>query len=555
MAILLIVSLFGLLALGVYMRLPSETYTSELPSHKEAAFYVQLIEMISMDGSALIEDASALAKATALGLDGSLNRLLAIEPSYAETAMDVYRLRQLQALFSKREQIPGVVVDKRAAALATFDQAERLCFETNTSLRNTSDPHYEARRNLISKMSAKIWRILGEAPSLEEIPFAFGPGANVGCKKNTSVKMKLSSRTTMTEGAGRMFSSLPFHYHALNGLKKPVLVRGSQWTSVPKTFKTDRGINIEPILNSYMQKGIGTVIRDRLRKEGVDLNDQGANQLLAQLGSNLGDVPHGLATIDLSMASDCIAYLLVMDVLPYDWFVLLDSCRSPSCLMPDGNWRVLEKFSAMGNGYTFELESLIFYALLSVICGDDEVISVYGDDLICPNKYFDQVCDALRLIGFTPNEKKSFGSGPFRESCGRDFWYGTNIRPLYIKKNLSPKELFRIHNFFKRTGWIDADWIIDYIPSAVRLFGPDGYGDGHLIKDWRLSFHKGYQSPVLKFKTFAAKQRKSRGGDRYSAFLYENRHSTETQASLTIDCERSSDPVYVVRKLRVPVVT
>jgi hypothetical protein len=141
----------------------------------------------------------------------------------------------------------------------------------------------------------------------------------------------------------------------------------------------------------------------------------------------------------------------------------------------------------MGNGATFELESLIFYSLLwSVCCQDEErTISVYGDDLICPSDCYDEVLDALSLLGFVPNDEKSFGSGPFRESCGKDYWAGTNVRPVYVKDGVSTKEIFRLHNFFKRSGWLPdlPHQLLSFIPKQDRLFGPDGYGDGHLIWD------------------------------------------------------------------------
>lgn len=533
-------------------------FHSELTPVKGKAFLLTLIDKLS---SMSVDPTVQLCARIACALverpsRADLTALASVEPTWLHTATDVFAIRQIQALFSKREEIPGVESDKRGAALATFDRAEVQCFETNRRLRDSSDPHYEARRALVSKMHAKIWSILGPCPSLDELDFGFGPGANVGCKKNTSVKSKLSSRATATDAAGRLFASIADRYHAWPGLQTPVAVRGSQWTSVPKTFATDRGINVEPIINSFLQKGIGSYIRERLLKQGVNLNDQTANQLLAQLGSNLGDVPYGLATIDLSMASDCIAYLLVLDVLPWDWFSLLDATRSAQCQMPDGSWRVLEKFSAMGNGYTFELESLIFYALLCVVCGDSAVVSVYGDDLICPNECFEPVCEALELIGFTPNSKKSFSNGPFRESCGKDFWLGTNVRPCYLKKNISFAEVFRMHNFFVRNPWIDCDWMIDFIPSEVRLFGPDGFGDGHLVTDWKPTKHRGYQSPVYAFKTYRSIPRTSPPtSGSYGAFLYGNRTSTEKQASLSLDFERSNAPRYRVRKLRVPAVT
>lgn len=409
-------------------------------------------------------------------------QLMAVDAHLASNATEYYLLVQVQALFKKRSDL-DLGIDKKDVALATFLRSESLCRETNKLLVANDDPRSGDRAALILKMQRKISLALGDLPSLDDMNLGFGPGTNVGCSKNTSVRQKLNSDITTTEGAGRYFMTSAHSYHAWPGLSKPVVVSGSYWTSVPKTSLTDRGINVEPILNSFIQKGIGQAIRVRLKRVGIDLDDQSVNQRLAQKGSIRGL----LATIDLSMASDTVAYNLVMQLLPWDWFEALDSVRSPICELPDGKFRILEKFSSMGNGATFELESLIFWALLSVVCCEDEerTISVYGDDLICPSDCYDRVLDALSLLGFIPNSEKSFGCGPFRESCGKDYWDGTDVRPVFVKDQISLKEIYRLHNFFVRTGRLSSlpEQLLGFIAKRDRLFGPDGFGDGHLIWD------------------------------------------------------------------------
>jgi hypothetical protein len=92
--------------------------------------------------------------------------------------------------------------------------------------------------------------------------------------------------------------------------------------------------------------------------------------------------------------------------------------------MVDGESFMLEKFSSMGNGYTFELESTIFagcvFACVPPSRWDD--CSVYGDDLIVPQKYADRLVDCLETFGFKVNHKKSCLAGRFFESCGTD-WF------------------------------------------------------------------------------------------------------------------------------------
>lgn len=96
----------------------------------------------------------------------------------------------------------------------------------------------------------------------------------------------------------------------------------------------------------------------------------------------------------------------------------------------------LQMFSSMGNGYTFELETLIFAALAHA-CGGKvgQDTFVYGDDILVPTEISADVLALLRYSGFTPNQKKTFTTGHFRESCGGDFLMGHDVRPLFLKEN------------------------------------------------------------------------------------------------------------------------
>lgn len=551
--------LYALLSAGGCMKHQHKAVFDTPFSHeKECAILHDLVNKITEGTSAVgVMLASQLAHSL---IDRpstkTFDLLVDLNPGTEYDARDFYRLRQIQALFSKREEIPGIKVDRRQAALEKFLESEWKCYETNKVLRSAEGR--KDRAALFLQMQRKISAILGPCPDVAELPFAFGPGSNVGCSKKTSVRNKLMADATATEAAARLFIPVADQFHAWPGLKRLRLISGSNWTSVPKSFKTDRGINVEPLLNSFIQKGIGAVMRQRLARAGVNLDDQQPNQLLAQLGSTMHESEHGLATIDLSMASDLISYQLVLDLLPWDWFCLLDAARSPTVTLPDKRKFVLEKFSAMGNAYTFELESLIFYALLSAVCGDHSVISVYGDDLICPVAKYDQVLDALTLIGAIPNARKSFATGAFRESCGKDFWHGTNVRACYVKRSLSIQEIYRLHNYFHRTGWIDPSFLVDYLPSSARNFGPDGYGDGHMIGNFQRKRDKRGWEPFCVFKTYQAIPRadyRPLESD-FGALLYSIKGSDDPDKSrsLTSDTmwyERSLKPRYKLSTVRV----
>ena len=95
----------------------------------------------------------------------------------------------------------------------------------------------------------------------------------------------------------------------------------------------------------------------------------------------------------------------------------------------------------MGNGFTFELESLIFWAI-TVACVElenlssgrrDTRVSVYGDDIIAPTYSVDLLLESLKYCGFRINEAKSFWDGPFRESCGEHYFSGERVTPFFVK--------------------------------------------------------------------------------------------------------------------------
>lgn len=213
------------------------------------------------------------------------------------------------------------------------------------------------------------------------------------------------------------------------------VVEGCRVTTVDKDAKTDRVIAIEPTGNCFLQLGVGQYIRKRLKRRGIDLDNQGTNQFLAWLGSLDGS----LATVDLSSASDSVSREVVWQLLPYDWACLLDALRSPSAFV-NGEWLELEKFSSMGNGFTFELETLLFWAISDAVMevmGELGAVAVYGDDIILPTQCLATLLEVLDTLGFSPNKEKTFGSGYFRESCGKHYWDGSDVTPVYQKEVLT----------------------------------------------------------------------------------------------------------------------
>lgn len=342
-------------------------------------------------------------------------------------------------------------LDAKAEAKKKFFEAEAQCKSTNARIRSfLCNPERATSivRQAFCLAGLSIKEVLGTRVSSAEwlASCRFGPGAfnHPEVRGLTSVYDKLQVIPSVTHdfrdtGAILVMSS-PSWARSLTDTEidgfwpfvTPDMLKtvsGNRVTFVPKTATTERAIAIEPLLNIYAQLGIGRMIRKRLRCfADIDLDDQGINQSLAKEGSLRGF----LATIDLSSASDTVAREVVRALLPESWYGALDLCRSKIGEI-DGAPFVYEKFSSMGNGFTFELESLIFWALAKsacVISGTPEMVSVYGDDIIVPVDAFDTLEEILTFFGFSINTRKSFREGPFRESCGKDYYDGYDVRPF-----------------------------------------------------------------------------------------------------------------------------
>jgi hypothetical protein len=208
-------------------------------------------------------------------------------------------------------------------------------------------------------------RLLGEFSWDDaSVHFGWGPGASTRLpRRRSDAAFKYSGRPDTTIGnailANACIMRSPLWQEGLTfeeGSGYCSIVPGNRIITVAKNYKTNRTIAVEPCMNMYVQKGIGGLMRRRLKRAGFDLNDQTRNQRLALIGSFSGT----LATIDMSMASDTVSYELVRLLAPSDWFEALEQCRSPVGVLPDGTRIWYHKFSSMGNGYTFELETAIF---------------------------------------------------------------------------------------------------------------------------------------------------------------------------------------------------
>lgn len=258
---------------------------------------------------------------------------------------------------------------------------------------------------------------------------------------------------------------------------KTRLVTYNKISFVPKTAVTDRTIAVEPFLNSFLQRGVDQYMRQRLLRVGIDLSDQGKNQKMAFLGSRDPEEEDPYVTIDLSSASDTLATEVVADLLPPEWFDFLDSLRCKSYKM-NGYLGTYHKFTSMGNGFCFPLETLIFASLCHSAYRESNLhpdFRVYGDDIIVRRSVAHRVLELLGHYGFIPNPRKTFIEGPFRESCGQDWHGGVNVRPIYLNKPLDSFErLFGFHNQTLRRESYVRDYfeqIREFLWNCAAAFG------------------------------------------------------------------------------------
>lgn len=404
-------------------------------------------------------------------------------------------------LLRKFPNFPGLDGRMREeAARKKADEAEAACFRTNRKINSggLDSGFTPSARRAIVRAKRKIHDLLPEYDLEAHLRACrHGPGSDVlNRRPYVAPYHKFSSDLKCTAACqpfvaclmegNHLWARWIANPHDAAGAFTPIasVVRGNEFLTVPKTALTDRSICIEPGANIYLQLGLGAIIRHALRRVGIDLNSQETNRWLALLGSYRADI----ATIDLSSASDTIARALVQELFDYSpktrvWWRVMDSLRSRYTNYGTKSrplWKLNQKFSSMGNGFTFELESLIFWALSSSAAEQEggECLAVYGDDIIVTSRAFAVVTDVLEQCGFEVNTKKSYNSGYYRESCGMNAWDGYEMPSYKLEQLDNLQSVYSFHNGLLRIGCTStAAWLRRRIPARLRFYGPSGAGD------------------------------------------------------------------------------
>lgn len=429
---------------------------------------------------------------------------------------EIRNLRQTLAFYCKNSDI-GSPKDRHRNMLLSFAESEirNQLFNQKIHILSRVGLLWHHEDSLFWRLSQKISNILGECPTIDELEPSFGPGSSTTVKKRTTARFKLeASPVCPPEMADFIREYGPELLPTYFGVHEIGLLNDEghgELSGVSKNWETLRSIITEAVLATFWQKPIGSVIKQRLLIHGINLYDQSRNRELALLGSLTGEV----CTVDVKGASNSVALMLVyISVIDPYWFDLLSVTRTGSIYIGD-HLHTLEMFSSMGNGFTFELESVIFYAIALLATeeegGDLSLVSVFGDDIIVPTCAYARLVRYLNECNFEVNSEKSFHTGPFRESCGHDYYFGINVRPFYLKDRWTYARLVGYINH-QRRACVESGQPLDLIlekhlldlekliPDSLRLYGPDGFGDGHIVRYYDPETRPSFLTPIKSTK-------------------------------------------------------
>lgn len=240
---------------------------------------------------------------------------------------------------------------------------------------------------------------------------------------------------------------------------------------VPKNWKTHRTVSCEPIAYMYWQQALGSALQRYLKARHARslsnmycVNTEQRNRDLAKLGS----IDGRLATIDLSSASDTVAWRYVAQLTQGTALQqVLELTRTSYAEVDETtvfgrrdnggteygvSLYSVQKYAPMGSALCFPIESIVFATVLRAVFlewrsshssrrGYAEYCGIYGDDIVCPIEIAIPLMERLESIGFLVNRDKSFYNSPldghrdfFRESCGGEYLNGTDVTPKRISR-------------------------------------------------------------------------------------------------------------------------
>lgn len=240
------------------------------------------------------------------------------------------------------------------------------------------------------------------------------------------------------------FSALAYLYKHVSGT---FMFRGgttpAEMVFVPKDALHLRGISMEPADKNFFQSAFDRQILAHISflRNHIRLDDQSYSREMCRSA-----LKKGLATVDLSAASDSVSLSLVETLFADVPEVLsgLLALRSTHTCLPDGRVVKLKKYAPMGSRLTFTLECIIFSSICEAayrlvdIPVQERVYVVYGDDIIISARVYPTLVMLLTELGFEVNAQKSFHDGLFREACGMYAYKDVDVTlPALGRKNIA----------------------------------------------------------------------------------------------------------------------
>lgn len=430
-----------------------------------------------------------------------------VDPNCYANAEDYFKDACAVNFLKKCVDVP-TDVDPKLEAMKAWLRSEEQCYKTNLRFRKHivngpfEDPDDVRIDGILRLVRTNFQKIVGNVPR-DLIGARHGPGSTISDRqKYSTLPDKISSRPTCSSKARCLldlwvktawFRELA-NEHPRNS--DPSICDWEELLFVNKNALIKRGISLSPSINVFYQLGVSPWLRRSLRRTGIDLE---TGQALHVQVARVASRDDSDVTVDVRSASDTLAYLVVQFLATPAWFEVLDTLRMGVSRLPNGELHRLQKFSAMGNGYTFELETCVF---LSIAVTAMELVGleprpgrnvfVYGDDIIVPKAASTLLLAMLKYFGFEPNLSKTFLQGKFRESCGGDFFSGIPVRAYCMEEfPKEPQDWIKLANGLRATALVGDDgvwarpylrktWfkVLDQIPSHIRkLRGPEWLGD------------------------------------------------------------------------------
>jgi len=407
----------------------------------------------------------------------------------------ILAIRQLTLMFSK---ILLPCSDARVrGAMSDYVQCEQDIRVSDASLSSDDLSDFKRISSLLfasafSAMDSDIY--YGKA-----VP-KHGPGA-------TADKLRGNAKYNQRTWTSRLESVFPFgdnifpsssYYDEFDSVDilEPDQELPVKVTPVPKTLKTPRIIAIEPAAMQYSQQAVLEVMlkylgRDDFLSKLIGFDDQTPNQRMASIGSRTGN----LATLDLSEASDRVSNQHVRALFSNHPHLhgAVEATRSRKADVPGFGLVRLSKFASMGSALCFPVEAMVFLTLVflgierelntpvtrQIISDLTSEVRIYGDDIIIPRRFVRSVVHVLELFGAQVNMDKSFWTGRFRESCGKDYYDGFDVSyvkvrrmfPAHRKHVSEVISLVSLRNQLYFAGcWGTVKWLDSRIEEILKYF-------------------------------------------------------------------------------------